>query len=233
MTLMSITLSMRADPTKSVLFDLDGTLADTAPDLGAATNALRAQLGLEPLALEILRPFTSSGVRGMLGAGLGIHAEHADYAAMAERFLEFYAENLCVHTRLYDGIDGLLDALDTAGIDWGIVTNKRSRFTDPLISALDLAHRACCVISGDSAPRPKPAPDPLLLACERAGLEPHTCVYVGDDLRDIQAGHAAGMRTVAAAYGYLGDDEPIERWNADAIIHSPGELLPLVGIRRW
>lgn len=224
---------MRVAPTKAVLFDLDGTLADTAPDLGAAANALRAQLGLAPLPLEVLRPFTSSGVRGMLGAGLGIHPGDADYSVMAERFLELYAANLCVRTRLFDGIHDLLDALDAACIDWGVVTNKRSRFTDPLIIALDLAHRACCVISGDSAPRPKPAPDPLLLACERAGLEPHTCMYVGDDLRDIQAGRAAGMRTIAAAYGYLGNDEPIERWNADAIIHTPRELLPLVGIRPW
>ena len=226
---MSITSSMRAAPTRAVLFDLDGTLADTAPDLGAATNALRAQLGLEPLPLEVLRPFTSSGVRGMLGAGLGIHPEDTDYPGMAERFLDIYAENLCVHTCLFDGMQDLLDALETAHINWGIVTNKRSRFTDPLVIALDLAHRACCVISGDSAPRPKPAPDPLLLACERACLEPHTCVYVGDDLRDIQAGQAAGMRTIAAAYGYLGNDGPIELWNADAIIRSPRELLPLVG----
>ncbi len=224
---------MPADRIEAVLFDLDGTLADTAPDLGTAANLLREQFGLDPLPLEVLRPFTSSGVRGMLGAGLGIDPEDADYPDMAERFLEIYAANLCVQTRLFDEMHDLLDALDVASVKWGIVTNKRRRYTDPLVAALDLTHRACCVISGDSALRPKPAPDTLLLACERAGLEPHTSVYVGDDLRDIQAGRAAGMRTIAAAYGYLGNDEPIERWNADAIICSPRELLPLVGIRGW
>lgn len=215
---------------EAVLFDLDGTLADTAPDLGAAANRLRIEAGLAPLPLTTLRPHTSSGVRGMLWCAFGITPEHRDYAALSERFLAHYADNICVATRLFDDMHALLDALDTAAIRWGIVTNKRKRYTDALIAALDLQHRACCVISGDSAARPKPAPDPLLLACAQTGLTAARCVYVGDDLRDIQAGRSAGMTTVAAAYGYLGEGAPVTEWQADHIIQSPTELMRVLGL---
>lgn len=213
---------------EAILFDLDGTLADTALDLGRVANMLRFEEGLEPLAMQVLRPHTSSGVRGMLHAAFGLMPGDAPYAALSERFLSHYEHHLCVETRLFDQMPEVLDALDNQDIKWGIVTNKRSRYTHPLIAALGLAKRAACVISGDSTPHPKPAPGSLLHACALAGVRPEQCIYVGDDLRDIQAGRAACMKTVAAAYGYLGLDTPIERWNADAIIQSPDELLKLL-----
>lgn len=224
---------MRIAKPDAVLFDLDGTLADTAPDLGEAANRLRQRHDLAPLPLTSLRPYTSHGVRGMLQAAFDLGPDDPRYTSLAEQFLELYAERLCHQTTLFDGMEELLRTLEHASIKWGIVTNKRMRYTDPLIAALSLHERACCVISGDSAARPKPAPDPLLLACERASLTPARCIYVGDDLRDIEAGRAAGMATVAAAYGYLGDGPAIEHWQADAIIRSPTELLQLMGITAW
>lgn len=217
--------------TEGVFFDLDGTLADTAPDLSRAINLVLGDHGHPPLPLATLRPYVSSGARGMLKAAFGITPESPRFQALAEQFLEHYAAALCVETRLFAGMDGLLKGLEEAGIPWGIVTNKQSRFTDPLVAALALHDRACCVISGDTAARPKPAADPLLLACERAGLTPDSCIYVGDDLRDIVAGKAAGMRTVAVSYGYLGVDQAIESWGADEIIHAPEELAGLIGLQ--
>jgi phosphoglycolate phosphatase len=214
----------------AVLFDLDGTLADTAPDLGAAANRLRADDGLPPLPLEILRPHTSSGVRGMLRSAFDIGPQDPEFPALSARFLEHYRDNLCIATRLFDRMHELLDALEGNSIKWGIVTNKRSAFTDPLIEALGLSKRACCIVSGDAAPRLKPAPDTLLLACRIAAVDASRCVYVGDDLRDIQAGRSAGMATVAAAYGYLGLEVPVSDWQADHIIHDPMELLPIIGL---
>ena len=212
----------------TVLFDLDGTLADTAADLGAALNRLRIEEGAEPLALEILRPLVSSGVRGMLRAGFGLHPGDAPYAGLYQRFLSHYGEALCVGTALYEGVIELLDSLESGGIKWGVVTNKTSRFTLPLMEQLGLARRAACTVSGDSAPRPKPAPDPLLLACTIVGTAPQRCLYVGDDLRDVEAGRAAGTGTVAAAWGYLGDDKPLEEWGADTIIQAPADVLGLL-----
>lgn len=221
---------MRSAPIKVVLLDLDGTLADTAPDLAAAANRLREEAGLAPLPPARLRPFTSSGVRGMLRAAFDLTPECPGYAQLAERFLGLYANNLCDATVLFDGMDEVLARLEAASIKWGIVTNKRAQYTQPLVAALGLNERACCVVSGDSAARPKPAPDTLLLACRQLGVGVGECVYVGDDLRDVQAGQAVGMRTVAAAYGYLGEDLPIERWGADAIIHAPLDLPPLIDL---
>lgn len=217
--------------TDGVFFDLDGTLADTAPDLARAINLLLAEQGHRPLPLAELRPHVSSGARGMIQAAFGITPDDPRFRVLADQFLTYYAAVLCDETRLFAGIDEMLKVLEGAAIPWGIVTNKQSRFTTPLVAALALQDRACCVISGDSAARPKPAADPLLLACERAGLPPQGCVYVGDDLRDIVAGKAAGMRTVAVSYGYLGVDQPIETWGADEIIHSPDELAALIGLK--
>jgi N-acetyl-D-muramate 6-phosphate phosphatase len=216
--------------TEGVLFDLDGTLADTAPDLAAAINRLRSDHGLEAIPLQQLRPHVSSGARGMLRAAFDLKPTDEGYADMVQRFLAHYEKHLCVDTQLFDGMPSLLDAIDGAGIPWGIVTNKQSRFTLPLVAALGLEKRACCIVSGDSAARPKPAPDSLLLACSQAGISPQGCVYVGDDLRDVVAGKAARMRTVAVAYGYLGIDDPIESWGADAIIDTPAELGKLIGL---
>lgn len=208
----------------AVLFDLDGTLADTALDLGAALNQLRLDAGLDALPHDILRPHTSSGVRGLLGAGFGLAPGHPEYADAARRFLDHYARRLCVATTLFDGMADLLDRLDAAQVPWGIVTNKSSRFTRPLVSALDLHRRAACVVSGDSARRPKPSPQPLLMAANLMGLPAQRCAYVGDDQRDMVAARCAGMLAVAAAYGYLGVDLPIEQWGADRIVDAPPQI---------
>ncbi|MCX9156024.1 phosphoglycolate phosphatase [Niveibacterium sp. 24ML] len=211
--------------TRCVLFDLDGTLADTAPDLGAALNRVLMEEGHPPLPLEATRPVTSQGVRGLLRVGLKLEPEHPEYQAHAQRVLSHYTAAICELTRLFDGMDQVLATLESSGIKWGIVTNKHTRFTEPLVSALGLTERAACVISGDTASHPKPHPAPLILACDRAGVPAAQTVYVGDDIRDIQAGRAAGMRTIAAAWGYLGEGEPIHRWGADAIVSDPSGLL--------
>ena len=212
---------------EAILFDLDGTLADTAPDLGGALNRLRAEFGLAPLPLERLRPVTSEGSRGMLRLGFGLTPHHPDYDEYRQRFLDIYDAALCVHTQLFEGIAPLLDALEARDLPWGVVTNKPERFTLPLIAALGLSERAACVVSGDSAPAPKPAPDPLFLACRMIDRVPDRCLYVGDDARDIEAGRAAGMTTVAVRYGYLGEHLPPEEWGADHLIDHPLDLLKL------
>jgi N-acetyl-D-muramate 6-phosphate phosphatase len=210
---------------RAVFFDLDGTLADTAPDLGGALNELLAERERAPMDMPTLRPYVSAGTRGMLGIGFGLKPEHEGYADLAKRFLELYAARLCVDTTLFDGIASLLDELDARKIAWGIVTNKPARFTVPLMDNLGLSHRCAAIVSGDSAAKPKPAPDPLLLACATAAVPPRLTLYVGDDLRDIQSAHAAGARAIAAAWGYLGDELSIGDWNADAIIAEPLDLL--------
>lgn len=213
---------------RAVFFDLDGTLADTAPDLGGALNELLAECERPPLVMPTLRPHVSAGTRGMLGVGFGLAPDHPDYPDLAKRFLELYAARLCVGTTLFDGMASLLDELDERGIAWGVVTNKPARFTEPLMAALRINHRCAAIVSGDSAAKPKPAPDPLLLACARAAVPPRLTLYVGDDLRDIQSAHAAGARAIAAAWGYLGDGLPIGSWNADAIIAAPLDLLDIL-----
>ena len=211
---------------EAILFDLDGTLADTAPDLAAALNKLRASRGLQPAPYESLRPYASAGARGLIGAGLGLGPDAEEYEALRVAFLDNYATSIAVHSRLFDGVPALLDALNAAGISWGIVTNKAMRFTDPLVPLIGLGH-AGCVVSGDTTPHAKPHPAPLLEAAQRLRISPASCWYVGDDLRDIQAGRAAGMVTVAAAWGYCGTDGPAQ-WNAHAIAGSPLELLELI-----
>lgn len=209
---------------EAVFFDLDGTLADTAPDFAAILHRLQAEHGLPPTPYETLRTHVSSGVRGMLGIGFGLTSDADNYAPLAARFLGQYADALCVHSRLFQGIAELLDQLDGRGIRWGIVSNKPERLAVPLVDALGLRQRAACVIGGDTALRPKPHADPLLLACTHSGVQPGRSLYVGDDIRDITAGRAAGMRTLAAAYGYLGT-VPIDTWSADAIISHPLDVL--------
>lgn len=212
---------------EAVLFDLDGTLADTAPDLGSALNRLRAELGLTPLPLALLRPATSQGARGLLRIGLDIQADDASYPELQQRFLAHYESALCVDTILFPGIEEVLAELEANHIPWGIVTNKVAHLTLPLLACLNLDRRASCIVSGDSATRPKPAPDPLLLAAALIACEPNHCLYIGDDLRDIQAGLAAGMCTVAARYGYLGSPTPPELWQADHLIDHPREIAEL------
>jgi 2-phosphoglycolate phosphatase len=210
---------------RAVLFDLDGTLADTAPDLCLALNRLRAEHGLAPVPDEATRAHTSSGARGLLKVGFDRAPGDVDYELLKARFLELYESDLVVHTRLFEGISALLDELEQRTLAWGIVTNKAKRFTEPLMRQMGLAARAACIVSGDSTPHTKPHPAPMLHAAAQMGLPPANCLYLGDDLRDVQAAHAAGMRAIAVRYGYLGEGGPIETWQADAIIDHPRELL--------
>ena len=211
--------------TQAVLFDLDGTLADTAADLGYVLNLQRVARGLEEMPLEQLRPVVSQGARGLLRVGFGLTPDQETYTAMREEFLELYARNLVRDTRLFEGVAPVLDALDLRGVAWGVVTNKLARFTDPLVDALGLARRAGCVISGDTCARAKPHPDPLLEAARRLGFAAGTCMYVGDDERDVQASKAAGMLPVVALYGYLGENPAPHNWEAHAAIEHPLDLL--------
>lgn len=209
---------------EAVLFDLDGTLADTAPDLGGVVNILLEQEGRPQKTLEMLRPYTSQGVRGLLKAGFGIDATHAEYDALAQRFLDIYIQRLCLETRLFEGIPELLDRLEAMNLGWGIVTNKRMRFTEPLVKLLQLTPRTNCVVSGDTVAEAKPSPLPVLHACRLLECRPEKTLYVGDDRRDIVAGNAAGCKTVAVSYGYLGDSGPVHSWGADLVIDHPDEL---------
>jgi phosphoglycolate phosphatase len=210
---------------RAVLFDLDGTLADTAPDLAGALNALLVERGRPQVPVAAARPVTSSGARGMLKVGFGIEPGHAEYETLKARFLDLYAERVCVETQLYPGTVELLAMLEARALRWGVVTNKAERFTRPLLDALALMERAACVVGGDTTARAKPHPDPLLHAATYVGVEPARCLYVGDDLRDVQAARAAGMPVIAAAYGYLGVDGDPHAWGADAVIDHPLEVL--------
>lgn len=216
---------------RAILFDLDGTLVDTAPDLAGALNRLLTELGRATVPAEVTRPHTSSGARGLIQAGMGIGPDHPDYEQLKSRFLDLYARNICIESKLFAGMPELLLSLEQARIPWGIVTNKASRFTEPLLKAMRLYDRAACVVSGDTTPHPKPHPAPLLHASGLLGLEPAECLYVGDDLRDIQSARAAGMPVVAAAFGYLGEAGDPHAWLADAVISEPAELLGLAGLK--
>jgi phosphoglycolate phosphatase len=213
---------------KGVFFDLDGTLADTAPDLVAAANLLRTSRSLEPLPYELLRPKASAGARGLIEGALGYTADHPDFTELRDEFLNNYEQAICVQSKLFDGMDELLLDLEAHQIIWGIVTNKFERFTFPLLEIMQLHHRSKAIIGGDTTGFSKPHPAPVLKAAEINQLDPKECLYVGDDLRDIEAGKAAGMTTVAASYGYCGCEEPVEAWGADFIIHQPLELRQIV-----
>jgi len=216
---------------KTVLFDLDGTLADTAPDLGLALNMQRERHGLPPLPQETIRPFASHGSRGLLGIGFGLTPADDAFAVMREEYLDLYDEVFTRAPALFDGMMEVLEVLESAGMQWGVVTNKPRRFTGKLIQALALDTRAACIVSGDDAERPKPHPDTLLLACELALCKPDQCIYIGDAERDIIAGHAAGMRTVVARYGYLDEHDQPETWHAECMIDTPQELLQRLGLQ--
>jgi len=219
---------VKLEGVRAVLFDLDGTFADTAPDLARALNRVRAERGLAPLPAEAARPHTSSGARGLLKAGFGVTPEDKDYGVLREKFLDFYETDLCVETRLFDGIPEVVAKIRARKLPWGIVTNKGKRFTEPLLRLLAVDHLAACAVSGDSTPHTKPHPAPLLLAASLMSLAPAACVYVGDDLRDAQAARAAGMRFVAAAWGYLGEGGDPGAWGADAVIPRPRDILDLL-----
>jgi 2-phosphoglycolate phosphatase len=212
----------------AVLFDLDGTLIDSAPDLAATANAMRVARGLEPLPYGRLRPMVGSGARGMVGTAFGIGPGDDGFDLLREEFLDRYAQGLLRHTRVFESMQPVVASIERAGVRWGIVTNKHARFTQPVVEGLRL--RAAVVISGDTTPHAKPHPAPLLEAARRLDMPPSSCVYVGDDLRDVVAGRSAGMATVAAAWGYLGESEPIDTWGADAVLQDPADLLNWLGL---
>ena len=220
--------SQHQSPYHGVFFDLDGTLADTAPDLVAATNQLLSARNLPLKPYEQLRPCASAGARGLIGGAFGIDTKHPDFIPLRDEFFANYEKALFVHSKLFEGMEHLLNQLESAQLPWGIVTNKSERFTNPLIELMGLSQRSISTVSGDTTPHSKPHPEPILHAARIANLDPNKSLYVGDDIRDIIAGKAAGMKTVAAAYGYCGCEEPPEAWGADFIIHTPQELLQII-----
>ena len=215
----------RALPVSGVLFDLDGTLADSAGDLAGAVNRIRSERGLPPVPVATLRPHASAGARGLLGAGMGVAPDDAEYPRLREQFLDYYAAGLAETTTLFDGVAALLDALHHRRLRWGIVTNKAERYTQPVVTALGLKPRASAIVSGDTTAHPKPHPAPLLHAARLLDVAAGECVYVGDDLRDVLAGNAAGMPTIVAEYGYLGERGCADDWPATGWISTPLALL--------
>jgi phosphoglycolate phosphatase len=209
---------------KAVLFDLDGTLADTAPDLGAALNRMRAERGLDAIPLDEIRPCASHGARGLLGLGFSISPADDNYEALRDEFLDLYERDLFNETQLFPGIPELLNTLETRGLPWGVVTNKAERFALPLLELMALKDRAACIIGGDTTGKTKPHPEPLFAASRRIDVSCADCVYVGDDRRDVEAAIAAGMRSAVAKYGYLNGSDPLT-WGATWLISCPADLL--------
>jgi phosphoglycolate phosphatase len=214
----------------AVLFDLDGTLIDSAHDLAGAANEMRLARSLAPLTFDALRPMASAGARGMIGVALGASPGDGDYESLRDEFLDRYERRMLAETRVFEKMEPVIDRLDDEGWPWGIVTNKVQRFTLPVVEGLRLHRRAAIVVSGDTTPHAKPHPEPLLEASRRLGLRPADCVYVGDDLRDVQAGRAAGMATVVAGWGYLGAGDAAEAWGADVVVATPSSLLKWLGL---
>lgn len=216
------------NPGVGVLFDLDGTLVDTAPDLAFALNETLRHFGREPMPYGPIRDVVSHGGTALIRLGFGIEPEQDNFETYRQFLLNIYKDNLCRETRLFDGMDGLLDYLETRDIPWGIITNKPSWLTDPLMKDMGLDRRAACIVSGDTCARSKPHPDPILHGCELADLDATRCLYIGDAERDIQAGRAAGCTTVTALFGYIHDDDQPEQWSADFTIEHPMEIAGLL-----
>ena len=212
-------------PLHTVLFDLDGTLADTAPDLAAALNKVRAEEGLAPLPYETIRAEVSHGSVALTRLAFDMEQDHPEFERLRKRLLDIYVDNLCVETRLFPGMDKVLEQIEASGMNWGVVTNKPAWLTEPLLEQMGLSERAACIISGDSTNNRKPHPEPLLEACKLAGSEAAQCLYVGDATRDIEAGNNAGMQTLVALFGYIGEQDKPETWGADGMVHSPEELM--------
>ena len=226
---MAEPLSTTAVPIEAVLFDLDGTLADTAPDLAHALNAVRAEQGLPALPFEEIRPRVSHGATALIGLGFGLAPEDPDFEPLRQRLLAIYRDQLTLHTRLFPGMAELLDDLEGRAIPWGVVTNKPAWLTEPLLAGLGLAERTACIVSGDSTARRKPHPEPMLHASRLLGRAAPACLYVGDARRDIEAGRRAGMRTLVALFGYLDAEDRPADWQADGLVRHPAEILSWVG----
>jgi phosphoglycolate phosphatase len=209
----------------ALLFDLDGTLVDTAPDLCAVLNALMLRHGRPPLPYAVARNEVSNGALGMLRTAFPELGSGDELETLRQEFLEIYLRSVCVKSRLFNGLNDILELYEEKGVPWGIVTNKPHAMTEPLLAALGLAGRAGTVVSGDRIPERKPHPAPLLLAAQELGLDPAACIYVGDAPRDIDAGRAAGMATIVAAYGYIRPSDDPYSWGASAVIQRPSELL--------
>ncbi|MEQ1527423.1 MAG: HAD-IA family hydrolase [Gallionella sp.] len=215
---------------KAILFDLDGTFADTAPDLAAALNHVRATKNLPPLPLTALRPQASHGSIGLLKVGMNVTPNSPDFQALRDIFLDHYANHICVNTKLFSGMPELITELEQRNIAWGIITNKPHRFTVPLMEALGYAHRAVCLISGDTCSHAKPHPEPMLAACKLIKIAPVQCLYLGDDKRDMEAANAANMRGIIANYGYVSDDVSVQNWQAHGSVDNPMELLTYLNL---
>lgn len=209
----------------AILFDLDGTLVDTAPDLAFALNSLLEEQGKPTLPYETIRPIASNGAGGLLELGFGVSGNDDHLPALRDRLLAIYQDNISRESKLFEGMNEVLFALEQANITWGIITNKPAFLTDPLVKALALHHRARCVVSGDTTAFSKPHPAPMMHACELINVPPEQCIYIGDAARDIEAGKNANMRTVAALYGYVSESDNPDNWQADANINHPSDIL--------
>ena len=210
---------------RTVLFDLDGTLADTAPDLAHALNTQLVEEGKQALPFETIRPEVSHGATALIKLGFGVEPGDTGFDRLRERFLALYSADLCKHTKPFAGIKPLLKSLQRKNINWGIVTNKPAFLTGPLVANLNFVPAPACVVSGDTVANRKPHPEPMLHACTAAGSRPEQCLYVGDAERDIQAGRHAGMKTLVALFGYISKDETPQNWGADGMIRTPREIL--------
>jgi 2-phosphoglycolate phosphatase len=215
---------------QALLFDLDGTLIDSAPDLAGSANDMRIARGMAPLPQSQFRSMVGAGARGMIGVAMGLTPADAGFDDLRDEFLDIYARRLLSETRIFEEVEPVLREIETMGMPWGIVTNKAHRYTAPVLEGLGLHRRAAVIVSGDTTAHAKPHPEPLLEAARRIGVAAGACIYVGDDFRDVQAGRAAGMKTVVAAWGYLGQGEPVSAWGADMVVESPHQLLKTLGL---
>ena len=214
----------KSEPIHTVLFDLDGTLADTAPDLAFALNQVLKENDREPLPFDDIRPAVSHGGIALIQLGFGLQPEHPDFGPLRQRLLDIYLNNIANETQLFPGMDELLNNIEQRGMNWGVVTNKPGWLTEPLLDALELSSRAACIVSGDTCKNRKPHPEPILHACKLAGSDAQHCVYVGDAQRDIESGQRAGMRTIVALFGYIADNDNPADWGADVQHDSPAAI---------